>query len=48
MGHRGVSFQGFLSDLDVFHVLEEVRLGVIVVCELHKVSELFLGGEVLH
>lgn len=44
-GDREVSF---LSYLDVFHVLKEVRLKVIVVSELHQVSELLLGGEGLH
>lgn len=29
----------------MLHVFEEVRLGVVVVGELHQVSELFLGGE---
>ena len=34
--------------LDVLHVLEEVRLGVVVVGELHQLPELGLGGEGLH
>lgn len=37
-----------VSHLDVLHVLEEVRLWITVVCELHQVSELFLRGKGLH
>lgn len=36
------------SYLDVLHVLEEIRLGVVVVGELNQVPELLPGGEVLH
>lgn len=37
-----------LSYLDVLHVLKEVRLWVVVVGELHQVSELLLGGKGLY
>lgn len=37
-----------VSNLDVLHVLKEVRLWITVVGELHQVSELFLGGKRLH
>lgn len=33
------------SHLDVFHVLKEVWLGVVVVRQLDEVPELFFGGE---
>lgn len=32
----------------MLHVLKEIRLRVVVVGELHQVSELLPGGEVLH
>lgn len=35
----------FHTYLDVFHVLEEVRLGVAVVGELDQVAEVFFGGK---
>lgn len=46
--NTGVTVSWFPSHLNVLHVLKEVRLGVIVVGELHQVSELFLRGERLH
>lgn len=36
------------SYLDVLHVLKEVRLWVVIVCELDEVPELFFGGKGLH
>lgn len=47
MRSRGVLLEWFWY-LDVLHVLEEVRLGVAVVGELHQVPELSPGGEGLH
>lgn len=47
-GDTGLSFHGSFSDLDVLHVLKEVRLWVVVVGELHQVSELLLGGKGLY
>lgn len=47
-GDTGLSFHASLSYLDVLHVLKEVRLWVVVVGELHQVSELLLGGEGLY
>lgn len=41
-------FLWFPFYLDVLHVLKKVRLWVIVVSELHQVSELFPGGKRLH
>lgn len=38
----------FFLNLDVLHVLEEVRLGVVVIRELHQVFELLPVGERLH
>lgn len=37
-----------LSYLNVLHVLKEVRLWVVIVCELDEVPELFFGGKGLH
>lgn len=45
---RQSEFSWVLAYLDVFHVLKEVRLRVIVVGELYQISELFLGGKSLH